>query len=104
MRRPCVRALRASHASARAISATQACSSNAMLAARAAGEIGFPIMLKATAGGGGIGMRVCEDEAAVRQGFAAVARLGEGNFGDAGVFLERYIGKARHIEVQIFGD
>jgi urea carboxylase len=73
-------------------------------AARAASEIGFPIMLKATAGGGGIGMRICEDEAAVRQGFAAVARLGEGNFGDAGVFLERYIGKARHIEVQIFGD
>ena len=73
----------------------------AVLAAR---DIGFPIMLKATAGGGGIGMRVCEDEAAVREGFAAVARQGLGNFGDAGVFLERYIRKARHIEVQIFGD
>ncbi|KPL68451.1 urea carboxylase [Erythrobacter sp. SG61-1L] len=73
-------------------------------AAAAAREIGFPVILKATAGGGGIGMRICEDEAAVRQGFAAVARLGEGNFGDAGVFLERYIGRARHIEVQIFGD
>ncbi|PZU58562.1 MAG: urea carboxylase [Sphingobium sp.] len=73
-------------------------------AARAAGEIGYPVILKATAGGGGIGMRICEDEAAVRQGFAAVARLGEGNFGDAGVFLERYIRRARHIEVQIFGD
>jgi len=73
-------------------------------AARAAREIGFPVILKATAGGGGIGMRICEDEAAVRQGFAGVARLGEGNFGDAGVFLERYIGRARHIEVQIFGD
>ncbi|GGD67284.1 urea carboxylase [Croceicoccus mobilis] len=73
-------------------------------AAKAANEIGFPIILKATAGGGGIGMRICEDEGAVREGFAAVKRLGEGNFGDAGVFLERYIGRARHIEVQIFGD
>ncbi|CAN5158857.1 urea carboxylase [soil metagenome] len=73
-------------------------------AATAAREIGYPIILKATAGGGGIGMRICEDEAAVRQGFAGVARQGEGNFGDAGVFLERYVGRARHIEVQIFGD
>ncbi|MEL6338157.1 MAG: urea carboxylase, partial [Pseudomonadota bacterium] len=66
--------------------------------------IGYPIMLKATAGGGGIGMRVCENEAAVREGFESVARLGKGNFGDAGVFLERFIAEARHIEVQIFGD
>ena len=69
-----------------------------------ASTIGFPVMLKATAGGGGIGMRVCEDEAAVRDGFAAVARQGLGSFGDAGVFLERYIRRARHIEVQVFGD
>ncbi|MEL0209570.1 MAG: urea carboxylase, partial [Novosphingobium sp.] len=67
-------------------------------------EIGYPVMLKATAGGGGIGMRVCETEADVREGFSAVARQGLGNFGDAGVFLERYIRRARHIEVQIFGD
>ena len=73
----------------------------AVLAAR---EIGFPVILKATAGGGGIGMRVCEDEAAVRDGFSAVARQGESNFGDAGIFLERYIRRARHIEVQLFGD
>ncbi len=70
----------------------------------AAQQIGYPVMLKATAGGGGIGMRVCEDEAAVRDGFAAVARLGQSNFGDAGVFLERYVRRARHVEVQIFGD
>ena len=62
------------------------------------------MILKATAGGGGIGMRVCEDEAAVREGFSAVARQGESNFGDAGIFLERYIRRARHIEVQLFGD
>ena len=70
----------------------------------AAQDIGFPVILKATAGGGGIGMRICEDEQAVREGFAAVARQGLGNFGDAGVFLERYVRRARHIEVQIFGD
>ncbi|MDC8754609.1 urea carboxylase [Erythrobacter sp. sf7] len=73
-------------------------------AAKAAARIGYPVMLKATAGGGGIGMRICETEAAVREGFAAVVRQGEASFGDAGVFLERYIANARHIEVQIFGD
>ena len=70
----------------------------------AAGAVGYPVMLKATAGGGGIGMRVCADPRALRNGFAAVARLGAGNFGDAGVFLERFVPRARHIEVQIFGD
>jgi urea carboxylase len=73
-------------------------------AAAAAARIGYPVMLKATAGGGGIGMRICVDEAAVREGFAAVVRQGESSFGDAGVFLESYIARARHIEVQIFGD
>ena len=73
-------------------------------AVAAAHEIGFPVILKATAGGGGIGMRICEDEADVREGFAAVARQGQSNFGDSGIFLERYIRRARHIEVQLFGD
>jgi urea carboxylase len=73
-------------------------------AVNAAADIGYPVMLKATAGGGGIGMRVCRDEAAVRDGFASVARMGAASFGDAGVFLERYVERARHIEVQIFGD
>ena len=73
-------------------------------AAAAAARIGYPVILKATAGGGGIGMRVCEDEAAVREGFATVVRQGEASFGDAGVFLERYVPRARHLEVQIFGD
>ncbi|RZL59206.1 MAG: ATP-grasp domain-containing protein, partial [Sphingomonas sp.] len=70
----------------------------------AAAEIGYPVILKATAGGGGIGMKVCADEADIRDGFATVARLGAGNFGDGGVFLERYVAQARHIEVQVFGD
>jgi urea carboxylase len=73
-------------------------------ALEAARAIGYPVILKATAGGGGIGMRVCEDEAAVQTGFAAVARLGAANFNDGGVFLERYVRQARHIEVQLFGD
>jgi len=70
----------------------------------AAEAIGLPVMLKATAGGGGIGMRVCETADDIREGFAAVARLGQSNFGDAGVFLERFVRRARHVEVQIFGD
>ncbi|EIZ78664.1 putative allophanate hydrolase subunit 2/urea carboxylase [Novosphingobium sp. Rr 2-17] len=70
----------------------------------AAQEIGYPIMLKATAGGGGIGMRICEDEASLRESFESVVRQGLSNFGDAGVFLESYIRRARHIEVQLFGD
>ncbi|MDE0878353.1 MAG: urea carboxylase [Sphingomonas bacterium] len=78
--------------------------SDAEAAVTAAARIGYPVMLKATAGGGGIGMRVCHDEAAVRDGYATVARLGAGNFGDAGLFLERYVPRARHVEVQIFGD
>ncbi|KHK89937.1 urea carboxylase [Novosphingobium malaysiense] len=73
-------------------------------AVRAAREIGYPVMLKATAGGGGIGMRVCETEADLREGFASVVRQGMSNFGDAGVFLERFVRRARHIEVQLFGD
>jgi len=77
---------------------------DAKAAIEAAARIGYPVMLKATAGGGGIGMRVCADPAAVRDGFAAVARLGAGNFGDAGLFLERFVPRARHVEVQIFGD
>jgi len=73
-------------------------------AVAAAARIGFPVILKATAGGGGIGMKICADATDVRDGFASVARLGAGNFGDGGVFLERYVESARHIEVQIFGD
>ncbi|MCI2008590.1 MAG: urea carboxylase [Acetobacter peroxydans] len=73
-------------------------------AAREAARIGYPVMLKSTAGGGGIGMQVCQDEAALRTCFEAVSRLGGNNFGDARVFLEKFIASARHIEVQIFGD
>lgn len=73
-------------------------------AAVEAARIGYPVILKATAGGGGIGMKVCADESELADAFAMVARLGAGNFGDSGVFLERYVARARHIEVQVFGD
>ncbi|HET9267943.1 MAG TPA: urea carboxylase [Vicinamibacterales bacterium] len=65
---------------------------------------GYPVILKSTAGGGGIGMRVCRTPAELGQHFAAVARLGAANFGQGGVYLERFVERARHIEVQIFGD
>ena len=77
---------------------------DAAAAAVEAARIGYPVILKATAGGGGIGMKVCHDESELAEAFAMVARLGAGNFGHGGVFLERYVARARHIEVQVFGD
>ncbi|UQY35598.1 urea carboxylase [Pseudomonas fulva] len=74
-------------------------------AALAAGEqVGYPVMLKSTAGGGGIGMRVCRSAAELCDAFEAVKRLGQNNFSDSGVFIEKYIQRARHLEVQVFGD
>ncbi|MGA4449933.1 urea carboxylase [Ectopseudomonas chengduensis] len=74
-------------------------------AALAAGEqVGYPVMLKSTAGGGGIGMRVCRSAAELSDAFEAVKRLGQNNFSDSGVFIEKYIQRARHLEVQVFGD
>ncbi|WP_348658806.1 urea carboxylase, partial [uncultured Stutzerimonas sp.] len=70
----------------------------------AADQVGYPVMLKSTAGGGGIGMRVCRDAAELADAFDAVKRLGQNNFSDAGVFIEKYIQRARHLEVQVFGD
>jgi urea carboxylase len=70
----------------------------------AAERIGFPVILKSTAGGGGIGMQLCHDSARLVEQFESVRALAEKNFGDGGVFLERYVERARHLEVQIFGD
>lgn len=69
-----------------------------------AGAIGYPVMLKSSAGGGGIGMRLVESEAALREAYGSVSRLAASNFGDAALFLERFLPQARHIEVQVFGD
>ena len=73
-------------------------------ALQAADHIGYPIMLKSTAGGGGIGLTRCDDAEALKEAYESVKRLGEQFFKDAGVFLERFVDKARHVEVQIFGD
>lgn len=73
-------------------------------AAAAAKRIGYPVMLKSTAAGGGIGMRLCWNQAELEESFAVVQRLGAANFSSSGVFLEKYIEHARHIEVQLFGD
>jgi urea carboxylase len=77
---------------------------NAEHALAEAKRIGFPVMLKSTAGGGGIGMQLCRTPAELEDRFATVARLASGNFGDARLYLERFVERARHIEVQIFGD
>jgi len=72
-------------------------------AVEAAADIGYPLMVKAAAGGGGIGMSVAADEAALRQAFATARTRAERFFGDASILLERFIAGARHVEVQILG-
>ena len=66
--------------------------------------VGYPVMLKSTAGGGGIGMSRCDNEAELKNAFNSVKRLGANNFSNDGVFIEKFITQARHIEVQIIGD
>lgn len=73
-------------------------------AVQIAREIGYPIMLKASAGGGGVGMIRCENEQALSQHFESTKKRAQMYFGNDAVFLEKYITNARHIEVQIFGD
>src|SRR6188472_4665530 len=73
-------------------------------AAKIAGEIGYPVMMKASAGGGGKGMRLAWSEADVREGFEATRREGLASFGDDRVFIEKFIEDPRHIEIQVLGD
>ena len=77
---------------------------DAEAALQAAEQIGFPVMVKSTAGGGGIGLQLCRSANELREKFATVKRLGEANFKQGGVYLEKYVERARHIEIQIFGD
>jgi urea carboxylase len=69
-----------------------------------AASIGYPVMLKSTAGGGGIGMQLIWEEGELIAAFDSVKRLSSANFKDTGIFLEKYVEAARHIEVQIFGN
>ncbi|KRA82723.1 acetyl/propionyl/methylcrotonyl-CoA carboxylase subunit alpha [Altererythrobacter sp. Root672] len=67
-------------------------------------EIGYPVMMKASAGGGGKGMRLAWTELDVREGFESVRREGLNSFGDDRVFIEKFIEDPRHIEIQLLGD
>ncbi|WP_230278972.1 acetyl/propionyl/methylcrotonyl-CoA carboxylase subunit alpha [Croceicoccus sp. Ery15] len=67
-------------------------------------DIGYPVMMKASAGGGGKGMRLAYSEQDVREGFESVKREGLNSFGDDRVFIEKFILNPRHIEIQILGD
>lgn len=78
--------------------------STAFEALEAAESVGYPVMLKSTAGGGGIGMSLCADRAALKAAFETVQRTARASFGDARVYLERFVSGARHVEVQLFGD
>jgi urea carboxylase len=69
-----------------------------------AASVGYPVMLKSTAGGGGIGMQLCRDATQLAAAYVSVQRLARSHFSDGGLFVEKYIEYARHIEVQLFGD
>jgi len=73
-------------------------------AVEAAIRIGYPIMLKSTAGGGGIGMQLCWNQQELEKSFDSVQRLSKNNFSNSGLFIEKFVEHARHIEVQVFGD
>ncbi|MGO8916933.1 MAG: acetyl-CoA carboxylase biotin carboxylase subunit [Stellaceae bacterium] len=67
-------------------------------------EVGYPVMIKASAGGGGKGMRIARNDAETRDGFRAAGNEARSSFGDDRIFLERYIEEPRHIEIQVLGD
>jgi urea carboxylase len=67
-------------------------------------ELGYPVMLKSSAGGGGIGMRVCHTATQLADAYESVVRLSRSSFRDGSVFLEKFVARAKHVEAQIFGD
>jgi propionyl-CoA carboxylase alpha chain len=73
-------------------------------AVKIAGEIGYPVMIKASAGGGGKGMRIAHSEAEVKEGFTRARSEAKSSFGDDRVFIEKFIVNPRHIEIQVLGD
>jgi len=73
-------------------------------AATIATGIGYPVMIKASAGGGGKGMRIAHDETELHEGFSSAQHEAKASFGDDRVFLEKYIEEPRHIEIQVLGD
>ncbi len=89
---------------ARACPATTATTRTPATLAREADEIGFPLLVKAVAGGGGKGMRVVRSTAELADAVAAAGREAATSFGDGRILLERFVERPRHIEVQVFGD
>jgi propionyl-CoA carboxylase alpha chain len=77
---------------------------DAKTAVAIAKEIGYPVMLKASAGGGGKGMRICRTDAETKEAFRSASHEAQGAFGDARVFIEKYVVEPRHIEIQVLGD
>ncbi|WP_340108832.1 acetyl/propionyl/methylcrotonyl-CoA carboxylase subunit alpha [Pikeienuella sp. HZG-20] len=73
-------------------------------AARIAGEIGYPVMIKASAGGGGKGMRIAWTDAEAREGFQSSKNEAAASFGDDRIFIEKFVTQPRHIEIQVLGD
>ncbi len=73
-------------------------------AEKVAEEIGYPVLLKAAAGGGGKGMRIVDDPEGMARSFEAAGREAQASFGDGSIYLERYLDAPRHIEIQVMGD
>ena len=73
-------------------------------AVRESDRLGYPVMLKSTAGGGGMGLAICRHSEDVKQSFATVKSRGENLFKNAGIFIEKYYPDSHHIEVQVFGN
>src|SRR5262245_23370612 len=73
-------------------------------AVRVAQEIGYPVMIKASAGGGGKGMRIAHSRGEVAEGFARARSEAKSSFGDDRVFIEKFIVDPRHVEIQVLGD
>src|SRR5579859_7506952 len=73
-------------------------------AVKIAQEIGYPVMIKASAGGGGKGMRLARNDAEAKEGFRSATNEARASFGDDRVFIEKYIEEPRHIEIQVMGD
>lgn len=73
-------------------------------AVKIARDVGYPVMIKASAGGGGKGMRIARDDDSVREGFERAVSEAKSSFGDDRVFIERYVENPRHIEIQVLAD
>jgi len=77
---------------------------NADAAVKIAREVGYPVMIKASAGGGGKGMRIARNDAETREGFRSASNEARSSFADDRVFIEKYVEEPRHIEIQVLGD